>query len=51
MVLDHDVLRFASRTKREQTAARHVREAHLFSALAAFSERWQTAKNDGTGFP
>jgi hypothetical protein len=51
MVLDHDVLRFASRTKREQTAARHMTEANLFSALAAFSERWQTAKNDGTGFP
>ena len=51
MVLDHDVLRFANRAKREQTAARHVRDANLFSALAAFSERRQTAKNDGTGFP
>ena len=49
MVLDHDVLRFASRAKREPTAARHVRDANLFSALAAFSERRQTAKNDGTG--
>jgi len=51
-VLDGKVLPLASRAKGEQTTTRHVRDASLFSALAALSERWQAATNGGgTGFP
>jgi len=52
MVLDDEVLPFTSRAIGEQTTTPHVRDANLFSALAALSERCQAAKNGGgTGFP
>jgi hypothetical protein len=52
MVLDDEVFPFASRAEGQQTTTRHVRNANLFSALAALSKRCQAAKNaGGTGFP
>jgi len=52
MVLDDEVLPFTSRAIGEQTTTPHVRDANLFSALAALSERCQAASNaGGTGVP